>query len=39
MVHMKVLFHVFTHGRPMLEFEAMYELFARLGVPNNPTLH
>lgn len=39
MVQMKDLFHVFTHGHPMLEYEAMYELFARLGVPNNPTMH
>jgi hypothetical protein len=39
MVQMKILFHVFTHGHPMLEYETMYELFANLGVPNNPTMH
>lgn len=39
MVQMKILFHVFTHGRPMLEYETMYELFASLDVPNNPTMH
>jgi hypothetical protein len=39
LVQMKVLSHVFTHGRPMLEYEAMYEVFVRLGVPNNPTMH
>jgi hypothetical protein len=39
MVQMETWFHVFTHGRPMLEYETLYELFASLGVPNNPTMH
>jgi hypothetical protein len=39
MVQMKALFHVFTHGHPMLEYKTLYELFASLGVLNNPTMH
>jgi hypothetical protein len=39
MVQMKTLFHFFTHGHPMLEYETLYELLASLGVPNNPTMH
>jgi hypothetical protein len=39
MVQVNTLFHVLTHGCAMLEYETMYELFASLGVPNNPTMH
>lgn len=39
MVQMKALFHVLTHGHPMLEYKTLYELFVSLGVPNNPTMH
>ncbi len=36
---MKTLFHVLTHGCPMLEYETLYELFASLCFPNNSTMH
>ncbi len=39
MVQMKALFHVLTHGHPMLEYKTLYELFVSLGVPNNPIMH
>jgi hypothetical protein len=38
-VHLKTLFHIFAHGRPMLEYESLYELFVNLQVFNNPTMH
>jgi hypothetical protein len=38
-VPMKTLFHVFAHGCPMFNYESLYELFASLGVPNNPNMH
>jgi hypothetical protein len=28
-----------AHGCPMLEYKTLCELFASLGVPNNPTMH
>jgi hypothetical protein len=28
-----------AHGCPMLEYEALYKLFASLGVRNKPTMH
>jgi len=39
MVPMKTSFHVFAHGCPMFNYESLYELFANLGIPNNPTMH
>jgi hypothetical protein len=39
MVPMKTLFHVFAHGCLMFNYEFLYELFANLEVPNNPTMH
>jgi len=38
-VQFKSLFHIPFHGRPTLEYEMMYDLFANLKVPNNPNMH
>jgi hypothetical protein len=39
MVPTKTLFHAFAHGSPMFNYEPLYELFASLEIPNNPTMH
>lgn len=39
MVQMKTFFHILVHGHPMFVYESLYELFASLGVLNNPTMH
>jgi hypothetical protein len=38
-IQIKCIFHVLSHGRPMLKFESFYELFKSLNVPNNPSMH
>jgi hypothetical protein len=38
-IEFKSLLHILSHGYPMLEYEAMYDLFANLKVPNNPSMH
>jgi hypothetical protein len=38
-VQMKSIMHVLSHGRPMLEYESLYELFWSLMVPNNLNMH
>jgi hypothetical protein len=38
-IQFKSLFHILSHGCPMLEYETMYDLFASLKVLNNPCMH
>ncbi len=38
-IQMKCIFHVLSHGCPMLDFKAFYELFKSLNIPNNPSMH
>ncbi len=38
-VQMKSIFHVLFHGRSMLEYESLYDLFKSLNVPNNSSIY
>lgn len=38
-VQMQSIFHVLFHGRSMLEYESLYDLFKSLNVPNNSSIH
>ncbi len=35
----QALFHILFDGRPMLEYETMYDMFASLKVRNNLSTH
>jgi hypothetical protein len=38
-VKIKTLFHVLSHGHPMLEYESLYEMFVSLGISKSPTMY
>ncbi len=38
-VRFKSLFHILSHGHPLLEYETMYDLFSNFKVPNNLNMH
>jgi hypothetical protein len=38
-VQFKFLFHILSHGYPMLEYEKMYDLLANLKVLDNPNMN
>jgi hypothetical protein len=38
-IQMKSIFHVLCHGRLMLEYESLYDLFKKINVPNNSSIH
>lgn len=38
-VHLSVVFHIFTRGRPMIDYPEYNNLLSFLGVPNFPSTH